>query len=97
MVRRRFRYDPATKEMIEVEVVNVVDDLPMVRGDIPPFLSPLDGTIVAGRAAYYEHMRKHNVVPFEAGDEKRRPPPPDPQPRRELIWELVSRGRNVKR
>jgi len=97
MVRRRFVYDPATKKMVEVEPHVRSDDSPMVHGDIPAFLSPLDGTIVEGRRAYYEHMRKHNVVPFEAGDEKRRPPKPDPQPRRELIWELVSRGKNIRR
>jgi hypothetical protein len=92
MPRRSFRYDPISKEMVEV---TPTDDLPvhiMVAGDIPAFVSPLDGTVVEGRRAYYEHMKRHNVVPFEAGDEKRRPPPADPTPRREAIWEAVDRS-----
>jgi hypothetical protein len=64
----------------------------MVRGDIPAFRSPLDGTMVEGRRAYEEHLRKHNAVPFEAGDEKKRPPRESPVARRELIWEVVDRS-----
>jgi hypothetical protein len=99
MPRRSFRYDPVSKEMVEIVRT---DDLLMghyVCGDIPAFVSPLDGTIVEGRAQYENHMKKHNVVPFEAGDEKRRPPPADPTPRREAIWEAVDRSmqRNKRR
>jgi hypothetical protein len=39
-------------------------------------------------------MKKHHVVPFEAGDEKRRPPGEsahDKQARREFLWEKVDR------
>lgn len=92
MARRRFRYDPELGKLVEVEYV---DDGPtqMVHGDIPAFISPLDGTVVEGRRQYEDHMRKHNVVPFEAGDEKPKPrPKEDPRPRRELIWELVDRA-----
>ena len=89
-MRRRFRYDPTLKEMVEVLNEDDSDShQTMVRGDIPAFRSPLDGTIVEGRRAYYNHMRKHNVVPFEAGDEKKKPPKVDPVPRRELIWQVV--------
>lgn len=97
MARRSFRYDPTTDSMVEIDPNIRSDDFTMVRGDIPAFRSPLDGSVVEGRAAYHEHMRKHGVVPFEKGDEKRAPPKLDPKPRRELIWELVSRGPNVKR
>ena len=93
MPRRRFRYDPTLKEMVEVLNEDDSDSCQtMVHGDIPAFRSPLDGTIVEGRRAYYDHMRKHNVVPFEAGDEKKKPPKVDPVPRREAIWEIVDRS-----
>jgi len=96
MARRRFRYDPELKEMVEViYVTEGSSDFPMVAGDIPAFVSPLDGTVVEGKRAYYEHMRKHNVVPFEAGDEVRKTPQKDPRARqalREHIWENVDRA-----
>lgn len=34
-----------------------------VRGDIPDFVSPIDGSVVSGRAGLREHCLKHNVVP----------------------------------
>lgn len=36
---------------------------PMVRGDIPDFVSPIDGSVVSGRAGLRDHCRRHNVVP----------------------------------
>ena len=92
MPRRRFRYDPERKEMVEVRL----DEDPVVQhyvcGDIPPFVSPLDFSVVEGRRDYENHMKKHNVVPFEAGSEKRSPPKLDPTARREAIWESVDRS-----
>ena len=35
----------------------------MVRGDLPDFVSPIDGTIVSGRAGLRDHCIRHNVVP----------------------------------
>jgi len=92
VTRRRFRYDRTLDKMVEVSLEDSHDDLTMVHGDIPAFVSPLDGTTVEGRRAYVEHMRKHNVVPFEAGDKKKRPAgrtPKDRQAMREQIWQYV--------
>jgi hypothetical protein len=36
---------------------------PAVRGDLPDFVSPIDGTVVSGRVQMREHCRKHDVVP----------------------------------
>lgn len=102
MPRRRFRYDRTLDKM--VEIFDYAPDVQtMVHGDIPAFRSPLDGTIVEGRRAYEEHMRKHNVVPFEKGDEVRKAPQQDPQSRqqlRERLWEFadkaIQRGPNRK-
>ena len=34
-----------------------------VMGDIPDFISPIDGSVVSGRAGLREHCKKHHVVP----------------------------------
>jgi hypothetical protein len=36
---------------------------PAVMGDIPDFVSPIDGCVVRGRAGLREHCKKHHVVP----------------------------------
>ena len=38
---------------------------PMIAPDLPDFVSPLDGTVVSGRAGLREHCLKHNVVPMQ--------------------------------
>lgn len=35
----------------------------MVAGDLPDFVSPIDGSVVKGRAGLREHCKRHNVVP----------------------------------
>jgi hypothetical protein len=102
VTRRRFRYDREQGCMVEVPINDAIDDHTMVHGDIPAFVSPLDGSTVEGRRAYEEHMKKHNVVPFEAGDEKKKPPgrsDADRKAMREMIWEYtdrVSRGHKAR-
>jgi len=34
-----------------------------VMGDIPDFVSPIDGSVVRGRAGIREHCKRHGVVP----------------------------------
>ena len=34
-----------------------------VMGDLPDFVSPIDGSVVSGRAGLREHCKKHDVVP----------------------------------
>lgn len=36
---------------------------PIVMGDLPSFVSPIDGSLVNGRAGLREHCARHNVVP----------------------------------
>lgn len=40
----------------------------MVIGDIQPYRSMVDGTMVMGRAEHREHLKKHNVI--EVGDQQ---------------------------
>ena len=45
-----------------------------VHGDIQPFVSPIDGTVISDRKQYREHCKKHNVVPaneFSSGHYQR--------------------------
>jgi hypothetical protein len=37
---------------------------PTVLGDLPDFVSPIDGTVVSGRRGLREHCLKHDVVPL---------------------------------
>ncbi|HKJ74536.1 MAG TPA: hypothetical protein VKA19_10505 [Alphaproteobacteria bacterium] len=39
-----------------------------IMPDIEPFVSPIDGNVVGGRAQKREHMRVHDVI--EVGNEK---------------------------
>jgi len=34
-----------------------------IVGDIPDFVSPIDGSVVSGRAGLREHCLRHDVVP----------------------------------
>lgn len=34
-----------------------------ILGDLPDFVSPIDGSVVRGRAGLREHCKKHDVVP----------------------------------
>ena len=59
-----------------------------VMGDLPDFVSPIDGSLVRGRAGMREHCRKHDVVP--TADLKGLPiGPPQQQPDRAAIREQL--------
>ena len=93
-MKRRFRYDRATDRMVEIPLYDDPDDLHMVRGDIPAFWSPVDGTIVEGRRAYAEHNKRNHVQPFEQGSEKTTPQGRSQEDRkalREFLWEKTDR------
>jgi len=63
-----------------------------VMGDLPDFVSPIDGSVVRGRTGLREHCRKHDVVP--TSDLKGLPPKPANQtyvPDRAAIREHIHR------
>jgi len=49
-----------------------------IAPDLPDVVSPIDGSIIRGRAGLREHCRRHDVVPTE--DLKGLPPKPMFQP-----------------
>ena len=78
-IRSRSIYDAKGKayEIVDGEVTWVRDDLagqsamvrssapgaPAILGDVPAFVSPIDGSVVSGRAGLREHCKRHDVVP----------------------------------
>jgi hypothetical protein len=72
-----------------------------VHGDIPDFVSPIDGTVVRGRAGMRDHCARHSVVPTQ--ELKGLPPKPmnmnlqpsaqDRQQTRQVMADIInSRG-----
>lgn len=60
-MRKRYRWNPVTLRQ------EPIDDTPgggrlAIIPDIEPFISPVDGTVVTGRAALREHNRRHGVT-----------------------------------
>ena len=63
MPRRSYRYDPVTKEMVEItNSWSKKTEAPYIQGDITAFKSPIDGTIISDRGGLRRHMKKHDVV-----------------------------------
>jgi len=59
---------------------------PMVFGDIPDFVSTIDGSVVRGRAGLRDHCARHGVVPMQ--EVQGLPPKPAVKP-----YELPTRER----
>lgn len=64
MARKSWIQDRFTGKMIpKEEYIPPVSHSPMIMPDLPDFKSPIDGSLVNGRAGLREHCLKHNVVP----------------------------------
>lgn len=61
-MRRKYVYDPETKEMVEVETRDTRKVSHFIQMDIAPFKSPIDGKYIGSRSQLREHMLKHDVV-----------------------------------
>ena len=60
--------------------------------DIPEFVSPIDGTVITGRAALRDHCARHNVVPTqELGGLPPKPAVQQYVPDRKAIRETIAR------
>lgn len=49
---------------------------PMVCGDIEPYISQIDGSVINSRSRHREHLRDHGCI--EVGNEKVQPKPVAP-------------------
>jgi hypothetical protein len=65
MGRRTFRYDKATGEMKEVFYESAEPGTPAVQGDIEPFRSVVDGTIIRSNSHLRSYMAEKNLVHYD--------------------------------
>ena len=65
MTRKSYIQGPDGKLYDKSELTHQEHTLHTVQGDLPDFISPIDGSVVSGRAGLREHCRKHDVVPTE--------------------------------
>jgi Fic family protein len=61
-MRQRYRYDPISKQMVEVSSNYTRLERHEIQQDITPFVSPIDGTVISSRSNLREHMKRHDVV-----------------------------------
>jgi hypothetical protein len=101
-VKRRFRYDPVSKEMREVFSDQRYFDAPAVIDDVSPFVSPIDGTIIKSRSHLRDYMGERNLVPYEDAKTQKREEDRYEARRqdtalREQLWEGVDRAARTGR
>lgn len=95
MARQSYIQDPVTHELIpreEYHARTMGNSSFTVLPDLPDFVSPIDGTVVRGRAGMRDHCARHDVVP--TSDLAGLPPKPVVQeyrPDRAAIRELIRR------
>jgi hypothetical protein len=65
MTKRRFRYSKELDAMVEVPISSDFEPTVGIHGDIEPFVSPRDGTIIKSRAHMQDYMARHNLVHFD--------------------------------
>lgn len=62
MSRRTYVYDPTLGKMVEGNSPPRSGSFKNIMGDIPDFVSPVDGTVVHGRASLREHNLRNGVT-----------------------------------
>ena len=66
MVRATYAYDPETKTLVnkaDYRGPSATNSGVAFVGDLPDFVSPIDGKLYSGRAGLREHNKRHDVVP----------------------------------
>lgn len=72
MPKKTYRYNPESKELELVydsdqasglATGSEADHHHFVRGDIPDFVSPIDGTRIGSRSQLRDHTKRYGVVP----------------------------------
>jgi hypothetical protein len=70
-VRRRYRYDSQTKELIEVPWDSKQEALaPVVWDDLPAYESPIDGRVIEGRRQRRNDLARSNCRPYEGKEQE---------------------------
>lgn len=98
MARRRFRWDPEKREMVELTTAQI-DEMHFVRGDVPAFVTT-DGVVIDSRTKYNDYCARRGVVPYEPGMGKefdRYQQEKQDRQLRELLWEKVDSAMHRRR
>lgn len=63
-MRRKWIQDPVTHKMVEVGTNHQVSSrkTASIQGDIQPFVSSVDGTVIGSRRTLREHNRRNGVI-----------------------------------
>lgn len=70
-MRRRYRWDPQTRELIEVPWDFRQEALaPVVWDDLPAYDSPIDGRIVEGRRQRRNDLARSGCRPYEGREQE---------------------------
>ncbi len=69
-MRRRFRYDPISKEMVEIGVDAPSDRVHFIQPDLPGYESPIDGRWIEGRKARREDLKRNRCRPYEGREQE---------------------------
>lgn len=64
-MRRKYRFDEATGEMVEVTITGTQSRQHFIQADIEPFVSPADGTVIKSRKHMRRYMKANNLVHFD--------------------------------
>ena len=59
-MRKRYIQDPQTGKLVEASVYRRPTHF--IQGEIEPFKSPIDGSVISSRKELAEHNRRHNVT-----------------------------------
>jgi len=70
MTRRRFRYSKELDAMVEIPISDDFEPVVGIHGEIEPFVSPRDGTIIKSKAHLRDYMAKHSLVHFDPSMKK---------------------------
>jgi hypothetical protein len=60
----KFRH-PDTNEPMEIDETCSSVCMPMIRSDIEPYKSPIDGKMITSRSERREDLARNNCVPYE--------------------------------
>jgi hypothetical protein len=90
-MRRRYIQIDGVLHEVALDYVPPPRESAHVMGDIKPYRSQIDGTVITSRSRHREHLKQHGCI--EVGNDsalgKQRPALESPPGRKELIARLV--------
>lgn len=95
-MRKSYVQDPVTLELVPKDEYVRREDInaPMVMGDIQPYKSMIDGSMITSRSVHREHLKQHRCI--EVGNETKyltsKPMTPPPGLKDKLIQVVNSKG-----